>query len=46
MGFWQPNYVVKDTDVLAVFRFQPQMGCPADELAAGIAENLRRRRGQ
>jgi ribulose-bisphosphate carboxylase large chain len=37
MGFWQPNYVVKDTDVLAVFRFQPQMGCPADELAAGIA---------
>ena len=37
MGYWQPDYVPKDTDVIAVFRITPQPGVEADELAAAVA---------
>src|SRR3984957_3537175 len=37
MGYWQPDYVVKDTDVVALFRITPQEGVPADEGAAAVA---------
>ena len=37
MGYWQPDYVVKDTDVVALFRITPQEGVPADEAAAAVA---------
>src|SRR5512142_1131810 len=37
MGYWQPDYVAKDTDVLAVFRITPQDGVPAEEAAAAVA---------
>ena len=26
MGYWEPDYVIKDTDVLAMFRMTPQAG--------------------
>ena len=28
MGYWQPDYEPKDTDVLAAFRVVPQQGVP------------------
>jgi ribulose-bisphosphate carboxylase large chain len=37
MGYWQPDYVVKDTDVVAMFRITPQEGVDADEAAAAVA---------
>ena len=37
MGYWQPDYVVKDTDVVALFRITPQEGVDADEAAAAVA---------
>ena len=37
MGYWEPNYQPKDTDVLALFRLQPQEGVDAEEAAAAIA---------
>ena len=37
MGYWQPDYVPKDTDVIALFRVTPQEGVEADEAAAAIA---------
>eukprot|EP01034_Spumella_vulgaris_P007519 gene7519-9580_t len=37
MGYWQPDYVPKDTDVIALFRITPQEGVPADECAAAVA---------
>ncbi len=37
MGYWQPDYVPKDTDVIALFRVTPQEGVDAEEAAAAIA---------
>ena len=37
MGYWQPDYVPKDTDVIALFRITPQEGVDADECAAAVA---------
>ena len=37
MGYWQPDYVPKDTDVIALFRITPQPGVDADEAAAAVA---------
>jgi len=37
MGYWEPDYTVKDTDVLALFRITPQPGVDAIEAAAAVA---------
>ena len=37
MGYWEPDYVPKDTDVLAVFRLTPQDGVDPEEAAAAVA---------
>jgi ribulose-bisphosphate carboxylase large chain len=37
MGYWRPEYVPKDTDVIAVFRITPQDGVDPDEAAAAVA---------
>ena len=40
MGYWNPDYEVKDTDILCAFRITPQEGvdpieAAADELGSG-----------
>src|SRR5918911_4455488 len=37
MGYWQPDYQPKDTDVIALFRITPQDGVEPDEAAAAVA---------
>src|SRR5438874_8010478 len=37
MGYWQPDYEPKATDVLAAFRITPQPGVDAIEAAAAVA---------
>jgi ribulose-bisphosphate carboxylase large chain len=37
MGYWDPDYEPKDTDVLAAFRITPQEGVDAVEAAAAVA---------
>ncbi|MFC3283504.1 form I ribulose bisphosphate carboxylase large subunit [Litchfieldella rifensis] len=37
MGYWEPDYGVKDTDVIAVFRITPQSGVDPEEAAAAVA---------
>ena len=37
MGYWEPDYPIKDTDVLAMFRITPQEGVDAIEAAAAVA---------
>ncbi len=37
MGYWDPDYEPKDTDVLAVFRLTPQDGVDPIEAAAAVA---------
>jgi ribulose-bisphosphate carboxylase large chain len=37
MGYWEPDYEPKDTDVLAVFRISPQDGVDPEEAAAAVA---------
>jgi len=37
MGYWEPDYKVKDTDVLAMFRITPQPGMDPEEVAAAVA---------
>ena len=37
MGYWQPDYVPKDTDVIAMFRITPQEGVDSEECAAAVA---------
>jgi len=37
MGYWDPNYSVKDTDILALFRITPQPGVDPVEAAAAVA---------
>jgi len=37
MGYWNPDYEPKDTDVLCAFRITPQEGVDAIEAAAAVA---------
>ena len=37
MGYWQPDYEPKETDVLALFRITPQEGVDPEEAAAAVA---------
>ncbi|HEX5148881.1 MAG TPA: hypothetical protein VFW02_07360, partial [Candidatus Limnocylindrales bacterium] len=37
MGYWHPDYVPSDTDVLALFRITPQDGVDPIEAAAAVA---------
>src|SRR5512142_968226 len=37
MGYWDPDYEPKDTDVLALFRITPQEGVDPEEAAAAVA---------
>ena len=37
MGYWQPDYQVKDTDLLAMFRITPHAGSDPEEIAAAVA---------
>ena len=37
MGYWQPEYEPKQTDVLALFRITPQDGVDPEEAAAAVA---------
>src|SRR5215207_9108174 len=37
MGYWQPDYEPKDTDVIALFRITPQPGVDPEEAAAAVA---------
>ncbi|WP_298424273.1 form I ribulose bisphosphate carboxylase large subunit [Rhodoblastus sp.] len=35
--YWEPNYSVRESDVLAVFKIVPQPGVPREEAAAAVA---------
>jgi len=35
--YWQPDYAVKDTDLLACFKITPQQGVAREEAAAAVA---------
>src|SRR6185369_16134523 len=37
MGYWQPDYQPKATDILALFRITPQEGVEPEEAAAAVA---------
>ena len=37
MGYWEPDYAPKDTDVIALFRITPQEGVDPEEAAAAVA---------
>jgi ribulose-bisphosphate carboxylase large chain len=37
MGYWEPDYDPKPTDVLAAFRITPQPGVPPEEAGAAVA---------
>ena len=37
MGYWEPDYEPKDTDLIAVFRMTPQDGVDPEEVAAAVA---------
>ena len=37
MGYWEPDYEPKDTDILACFRITPQDGVDPVEAAAAVA---------
>ncbi|MCY0886407.1 MAG: ribulose-bisphosphate carboxylase large subunit [Firmicutes bacterium] len=37
MGYYDPHYTPKDTDILAAFRVTPQPGVPVEEAAAAVA---------
>lgn len=37
MGYWMPDYVPKDTDILCAFRITPQPGVEPEEAAAAVA---------
>jgi len=37
MGYWEPDYEIKDTDILACFRITPQDGVDPEEAAAAVA---------
>jgi len=35
--YWEPDYTIKDTDLLACFKVTPQPGVPREEAAAAVA---------
>ncbi len=37
MGYWEPDYVPRETDLLALFRITPQEGVDPEEAAAAVA---------
>lgn len=37
MGYWEPDYIPKDTDLIVLFRVTPQDGVDAVEAAAAVA---------
>src|SRR6476661_11133617 len=37
MGYWEPDYVPNDTDIIALFRVTPQEGVDPIEAAAAVA---------
>jgi len=37
MGYWEPNYTIKETDILCLFRLTPQPGVDPVEAAAAVA---------
>jgi ribulose-bisphosphate carboxylase large chain len=37
MGYWDPDYTIKESDVLCLFRLQPQPGVDPVEAAAAVA---------
>ena len=37
MGYWEPDYQVKETDLVALFRITPQEGVDPEECAAAVA---------
>src|SRR5438094_4508318 len=37
LGYWQPDYEPKETDVLAAFRIIPQPGVDPEEAGAAVA---------
>lgn len=37
MGYWEPDYQPKETDVIALFRITPQPGVDPEEAAAAVA---------
>jgi ribulose-bisphosphate carboxylase large chain len=37
LTYYTPNYVVKNTDILAAFRMTPQAGVPPEEAGAAVA---------
>ena len=37
MGYWQPDYEARETDILALFRITPQDGVDPQEAAAAVA---------
>jgi ribulose-bisphosphate carboxylase large chain len=37
MGYWEPDYVPKDTDLISLFRITPQIGVDPVEAAAAVA---------
>src|SRR6202521_2717765 len=37
MGYWEPDYEPKDTDIIALFRVTPQEGVDPIEASAGVA---------
>src|SRR2546421_402912 len=37
MGYWEPDYVPKDTDIIALFRVTPQEGVDPIEASAAVA---------
>ncbi|HEX4102363.1 MAG TPA: form I ribulose bisphosphate carboxylase large subunit [Pseudonocardiaceae bacterium] len=37
MGYWEPDYQPKDSDVLCAFRITPQPGVPPEEAGAAVA---------
>jgi len=37
MGYWEPDYKVKETDVVALFPITPQPGVDHEEAAAAVA---------
>ena len=37
MGYWEPDYQPKDTDLICLFRITPQSGVDPDEAAAAVA---------
>jgi ribulose-bisphosphate carboxylase large chain len=37
MGYWEPDYQPKDTDIICLFRLTPQPGVESEEAAAAVA---------